>query len=99
VPQLLGSEAVFVQTPPHMTCPAWQEPAPHVLFVHGVPLGQAVPQEPQFETSEVRVVQMPPQAVPRQESVSVLDCILYSTSKFASAPTLEEQVDPVRSEA
>src|SRR5450631_4257294 len=82
----------------------WQEivpmpPVPQDPLVHGVPLAHAAPQLPQFEGSDEDVVQMPPHDVPEQESVSPLACILYSTSRFASAPVFEGHVEPVRSEA
>jgi len=69
----------------------------HVPLVHGTPLAQAVPQEPQFEGSEDGVVQKPLQSVPGQVSVSPLCCILYSIIRLASAPVFELQVLPVRS--
>jgi hypothetical protein len=74
-------------------------PAPQVPLAQGAPLAHVVPQAPQLEGSDEDVVQKPPHDVPGQESVSVLACILYSTNRFASAPVLEGQVEPVRSEA
>jgi len=67
-----------------------------VLFVHGTPLAQALPQEPQFEGSDDGVVQKPLQSVPGQVSVSPVCCILYSIIRLASAPMFELQVLPVR---
>ena len=72
---------------------------PQVPLVQGTPLAHAVPQLPQLEGSDEEVVQMPPHDVPEQESVSPVACILYSTSRLASAPVVEAQVEPVRSEA
>jgi hypothetical protein len=74
-------------------------PEPQVPLAHGTPLAQALPQLPQLEGSDEEVVQMPPHDVPEQESVSPEACILYSTSRFASAPVVEAHVEPVRSEA
>jgi hypothetical protein len=75
-------------------------PEPQVPPLQGTPLAHAVPQLPQLEGSDEVVVQMPPpHDVPRQESVSPVACILYSTSRLASAPVVEGQVEPVRSEA
>jgi len=73
--------------------------APQLPLVQGVPLAQAVPQLPQLEGSEVRAVQNPLQEVPAQLSVSPVACILYSTSRLASAPVLLAQVEPVRNDA
>ena len=61
---------------------------------HGVPLAQAVPQEPQLEGSDFVSSQMVPQRVPVQVTVSPGAPILYSTSRFASAPVLVAQVEP-----
>ena len=44
-------------------------------------------------------VQKVPHSVPGQVSLSPAACILYSTSRFASAPAVEVHVDPVRSNA
>jgi hypothetical protein len=74
-------------------------PEPQVPPAQGTPLAQVVPQLPQLEGSEEDVVQKPPHDVPGQESVSPEACILYSTSKFASAPVFEAHVEPVRKEA
>jgi hypothetical protein len=97
-PQLLLSLCVFVQAPLQSTWPPVQ-PVGQAPLVQAWPLGQAVPQEPQFEGSALVVVQNPLQEVPEQASVSPWACILYSTSRLASAPVFEAQVEPVRREA
>jgi hypothetical protein len=74
-------------------------PELHVPPLHPTPTPQPVPQLPQLEGSEEIVVHIPPHDVPGQVSVSPVACILYSTSRLASAPVLEAQVEPVRSEA
>lgn len=73
--------------------------AVQVPLVQGEPLVQAVPQVPQLEGSAEVAVQNPEQDVPAQLSVSPGACILYSTSRLASAPVLLAQVEPVRNEA
>jgi len=100
-PQFFGSLVVLVQVPLHRTCPVGQVPPPvlQVPLVQGIPVGQAVPQVPQLEGSEVDVVQMPAHNVPLHVLVSPEVCILYSTSRLASAPVFEAQLEPVRSEA
>jgi hypothetical protein len=97
-PQLLLSVCSFVQMPLHKTWPPVQA-AGQAPLVQAAPLGQAVPQLPQLEGSAAVVVQNPLQEVPEQASVSPAACILYSTSRFASAPVFEAQVEPVRREA
>jgi hypothetical protein len=97
-PQFLGSLLVFVQVLPHNVLGELQLP-PQLPPVQDVPMEQAVPQDPQLEGSEVRVVQNPAHEVPAQLSVSPVACILYSTSRLASAPVLLAQVEPVRTEA
>jgi hypothetical protein len=67
--------------------------------VQGTPLGHLVPQVPQLEGSDAGVVQMPLHSVPEQVVVSPGTCALYSTSRLASAPVFEAQVEPVRSVA
>jgi len=69
---------------------------PHVPETHGSPLAQAVPQLPQLDGSRLVVSQYVPQSAPEpQVSVSPA-AILYSTSRFASAPVFAAQVEPVR---
>lgn len=64
---------------------------------HCHPDAQALPQEPQLAGSAEVVSQNVPQSAPEpQVSVSPAAPILYSTSRFASAPVFEAQVDPVR---
>ena len=91
--------APLVQTPLWQPVPVVQaapfEP-PQVPPVHANPLPQAVPHPPQLEGSVVVVSQNVPQSVPVQVSVSPAACILYSTSRFASAPVFVAQVEPVR---
>jgi hypothetical protein len=101
-------DAHALQTPETQT-PLWQvEPDAHELpfaapvqapLVQGCPVAHAVPQLPQFDGSEDGVTQMPEHNVPEHESVSPAACILYSTSKLASAPVFEVQLDPVRNDA
>jgi hypothetical protein len=76
-------------------------PEPQAPLVQGTPLVHTVPQAPQLEGSDEGVVQkMPHNALGlAQVSVSPVACILYSTSRFASAPVVEAQVEPVRNEA
>lgn len=70
---------------------------PHALFEHGCVGAQAVPQLPQLAGSRVVVSQYVPQSAPvPQVSVSPAPVILYSTSRFASAPVFAAQVEPVR---
>ena len=72
-------------------------PAPtHAPFAHANPLAQAVPQAPQLEGSEAVLSQYVPQSVPVQVSVSPAAPILYSTSRFTSAPVFVAQAEPVR---
>jgi hypothetical protein len=97
-PQLLLSVCSFVQAPLQNTCPPEQAPGQAPL-VHAWPLGQAVPHAPQLEGSATVVVQKPLQVIPEQASLSPAACILYSTSRLASAPVFVAQVEPVRSEA
>jgi len=52
-----------------------------------------------LEGSDPGVVQMPLHNVPEQVVVSPETWALYSTSRLASAPVLEAQVEPVRSVA
>jgi hypothetical protein len=98
--------ATAVEQTPELQTPLWQ-PVPVVqddpiapaqaLPVHANPLAQALPQAPQFAGSAVVVSQNVPQSVPEpQVSVSPAAPILYSTSRFASAPVFEAQVEPVR---
>jgi hypothetical protein len=94
-----------VQTPPTQF-PVWQfdpevhaDPFPAAAqapLTHGNPLPQALPQVPQLEGSVVVASQYVPQSVPGQLSVSPAAPILYSTSRFASAPVFVAQVEPVR---
>jgi hypothetical protein len=84
--------AADVQAPP-------ADASPQPPSMQGVPVAQAVPHAPQLEESAVVVVQNPLQVVPGQVSVSPAACILYSTSRLASAPVFEAQVEPVRREA
>jgi hypothetical protein len=104
-PQDTCPAAHALQTPP-LQIPLWQlepveqeEPlgAPtQAPFTHPAPLPQAVPQAPQLDGSEVRFSQKVPQRVPGHVSVSPAAPILYSTSRFASAPVFARQVEPVR---
>ncbi len=84
--------------------PTWPEHAPPA---QAKPLAQVVPQSPQFDGSVLRVSQNKPHLVPVQVSVSPAAFILYSTSRFASAPSYVPawptpngpcgaQVEPVR---
>jgi hypothetical protein len=85
--------AADVQAPP-------ADASPQPPSMQGVPLVQAVPHAPQLEESAEVLVQNPLQVVPAQAlSVSPAACILYSTSKLASAPVFVAQVEPVRKEA
>src|SRR5579862_2015155 len=98
VPQLLVSVWGLMHVPAHESCPVPQPiPVVQVPETQGCPLAQAVPHVPQFEGSDDGVVQNLPHKVPGQVSVSVADCILYSTNKLTSAPRVEAHVDPVRS--
>ncbi len=76
-----------------------QAGALHAPLVHPSPLEQTFPHAPQFSGSARVDVQMPPQRVPVHVVASPEACILYSTSRLASAPTLELQLDPLRREA
>ena len=87
--------AADVQAPP-------ADASPQPPSMQGVPLVQAVPHAPQLEESAEVLVQNPLQVVPAQASVSPAACILYSTSRLASAPVLlaptgPGQMEPVRS--
>jgi hypothetical protein len=109
-PQLVPAgwpvHGLAAQTPEEQN-PLWQPElveqevpfaVPHVPAMHGLPLAQAVPQEPQLEGSVAVLSQNVPHIVPlvAQASVSPACCIRYSTSMFASAPVLAAQVEPVR---
>lgn len=99
-PQLFGSVMVFVQVPLHDVCPGRHAAAPEQdPLVQGCPVAHALPQLPQLDGSEDGVTQMPEHKVPGHESVSPAACILYSTSRLASAPVFEVQLEPVRSDA
>lgn len=99
-PQLFGSVMVFVHVPLHDVCPDPQvAPPEQAPLVQGWPVAHALPQLPQFDGSDDVVSQMPEHKVPGHESVSPVACILYSTSKLASAPVFEVQDEPVRSDA
>jgi hypothetical protein len=97
-PQLYGSVLVLVQVLPQTVALQVEVQAP---LVQGTPLEHAVPQLPQLEGSDEGVVQkMPHNALGlAQVSLSPAACILYSTSRLASAPVVDAQVEPVRSEA
>jgi hypothetical protein len=95
---------------PDAHTPLWQVvPDAHLLpfaerahdpLVQGCPAAHAVLQPPQLDGSEDVVSQISPHRVPAHAlSVSPLACILYSTRRLASAPVLEGQVEPVRSDA
>jgi hypothetical protein len=92
--------APFTQKPLWQLAPEVQAdpfPAPtHAPFAHANPLAQALPQAPQLVGSEAVLSQYVPQSVPVQVSVSPDAPILYSTSRFASAPVFDAQVEPVR---
>jgi len=75
------------------------EPVLQAPPVQGSPLAHVLPQVPQLVGSEPGVVQMPAHRVPGQVSVSPEACILYSTSRLASAPVFAAQLEPVRSDA
>lgn len=108
VPHNDSPDAHALQVPPTQD-PLWQVvPVVHAvpagapaqaLLVHGCPGAHAVPQPPQLEGSEASVVQKPAHSIPGHVSVSPVACILYSTRRLASAPVLEGQVEPVRSDA
>jgi len=101
-----------VSPPKHeLQTPATQEPLwqvefdvqavpagePQLAEMHGCPVAQVVPQLPQLAGSNVVVSQYVPQSAPEpQVSVSPAAVILYSTSRFASAPVFAAQVEPVR---
>jgi hypothetical protein len=98
-----------LQTPDEQT-PLWQlVPIVHAVpagapaqapLMHGCPEGHAVAQLPQLDGSEVVVSHMPEHDLPAHGvSVSSAACILYSTSRLASAPVFEGHVEPVRSDA
>jgi hypothetical protein len=73
------------------------EAAAQAPLTQAAPLAQALPHVPQFDGSEVSVSQYVPQSVPEpQVSVSSVAPILYSTSRFASAPVFDAHVEPVR---
>ncbi|HWW15357.1 MAG TPA: hypothetical protein VN310_11905 [Candidatus Dormibacteraeota bacterium] len=84
--QLLGSVCSFTHKPLQFVCPAPHEDPLQVLLTQAWPVAHAVPHAPQLEGLEVKVVQNPLQDVPEQASVSPAACILYSTSRLASAP-------------
>jgi len=85
-PQLLGSVCSFTHKPLQFVCPAPHEDPLQVPLTQAWPVAHAVPHAPQLEGLEVKVVQNPLQDVPEQASVSPAACILYSTSRLASAP-------------
>lgn len=100
-----GERAVHV--PPAQDRPDWQSPLDvhepplplpptQAPLTHAVAVPQFFPHAPQLDGSEVVVSQNVPHSVPVQVSVSPAAVILYSTSRFASAPVFEAQVEPVR---
>jgi len=100
VPQLFESVERLVQVPLHDVCPDPHTVEPvQVPPLQSWPAPHAVPQDPQLDGSEDVVSQKPEHKVPGHESVSPDACILYSTSRLASAPVLAGQVEPVRSNA
>ena len=105
LPHNVCPAAQALHTPPTQL-PLWQfvpevqaDPFPALTqapLTHADALGQAFPQAPQLAGSEPVVSQYVPHSVPVQASVSPAAVILYSTSRFASAPVFDAQVEPVR---
>jgi hypothetical protein len=103
-------DAQALHTPPTQN-PLWQPPpdeqavpfpaGPQTPKAHAAPDGQTVAQVPQLEGSETVFTHRVPHWLPGplQENVSPVPCILYSTSRLASAPVFAAQVEPVRSNA